>query len=119
MSSDHEFSLNCLIWGHAPSRLFIVNVPGTGTVYSLKGLIKLENPNAFRDVDARDIDVHKAFIPDNEGLEEKLKGLTLDAPLRPSRKLSTYFAHLPEEHLHIQISTPFRCVPIVAACCHD
>jgi hypothetical protein len=103
-------TLNCWVHGDEIHQAFPVEISSTKTVGVLKDAIKNKKPVGFRDVDAKDLVLHKVSVPfDNDpNLKETLQDLYLHADLLyPLQTLSDIFTELPlQGHLHIMVEAP-------------
>jgi hypothetical protein len=110
---DLNLQLNCLVLGDDSIRMFKVGIAETAGVGDLRELIKQENANTFRDVDANDLDLHQVSLPIDDELDEKLRHLTVNTPLRPMRKLSTCFVQPLEQNIHILVNKRGVCLALL------
>jgi hypothetical protein len=82
--------------------------PSTLTVGELKQMIKQEKQNDLKEIDADKLDLFKVEVPDEDGLENRLKdAVAVAEPLRSTKKLSKLFLdEPPEETIHIAVKLP-------------
>ena len=88
-----SLSLNCLVLGDDPDKMFTLKIPKTENVSILKSLIKKARENSsFRNVDSKNIDLWSVDFCLDE-LEVKLVHVNLDnhPELSARMKLSSYF----------------------------
>ena len=81
----------------------------TESVGTLKRSIRDDNPESFRDVDARSLDLWKVSIPVNDGFKENVRKVELrdEDALSPVDRLSKVFSGQPEDgDLHIIVRSP-------------
>jgi len=106
-SLDHPIlELNCFVHDDDPRHVFPVKIARTESVGTLKRSIKDDNPESFRDVDARSLVLWKVSIPVNDGFKENLSRVELrdEDALSPVDRLSKVFLGQPEDgDLHIII----------------
>ncbi|KAI9566666.1 hypothetical protein HD554DRAFT_2174326 [Boletus coccyginus] len=102
MSAAHEISLNCLIVGDDPSKMFKVQIARTADVYDLKEAIKQKNANFFHDMDANNLGLYLVSVakPYKENLRKVI--LSRGEPLRGNKELSQLFPDPPPKH-HIHV----------------
>ena len=103
-----SLSLNCLVLGDEPDKMFVVEVKETKYVSILKDLIKEKKAPHFDHVTASDLDLWMVDLCLDK-LEAELIHVNLDTHSRLSarRKLSSFFnGNLDDELLHI-IAKPF------------
>ncbi|PPQ90907.1 hypothetical protein CVT25_007870, partial [Psilocybe cyanescens] len=94
-----SLSLNCLLDGDSPDRIFTVEIPTHKSVSILKDLIKEKNSSSLGNVDPKDIDLWQVSLPiDNLETEIDPSGYTKLSP--PVKKLSTFFADVADDYLH-------------------
>jgi hypothetical protein len=104
-----SLSLNCLVLGDEPERMFTVKIPKTDNVSILKKLINEKNSNSFGNIDSKNIDLWKVDLHIDELGEEPVH-INLDTytKLSPPRlKLSSVFeGTVDDEHLHVIAKAP-------------
>jgi hypothetical protein len=107
---DHRIlELNCYVFGDESSQVFSVDIANTRPASALKDAIRDENPEAFRNVDARSLVVRKVSIPVNDGLKENARQVELrdKEALSPVDPLSDVFVDTPaRRHVHIIVRSP-------------
>ncbi|KAI6022152.1 hypothetical protein PISMIDRAFT_680637, partial [Pisolithus microcarpus 441] len=59
------FTLLCCVRGEDANPVFKVNISKEAGVGRLKAMLKRENPDTFKDVDAKDLELYSLFIPSN------------------------------------------------------
>ena len=104
-----SLSLNCLILGDSPDRMFTLEVEETKNVSILKKLIKEENSSSFGNVDSKNIDLWMVDLRlDELGAEPVHVNLDAYSKLSPPRfKLSSFFkGTLDDERLHVIAEAP-------------
>src|SRR6267154_5084720 len=105
MSLDHLIlELNCFVHDDDPRYVFPVKIARTESVGTLKRSIKDDNPESFRDVDARSLVLFKVSIPANDSFKENVSRVELkdEDELSPVDTLSDVFLEIPaRKHLHI------------------
>jgi len=110
MSDD--VTLNCLILGEPPEKVFPVDIARSNTVDALKGAIKDKQRRAFPDVDAHDLILYSTFLRLNGELEQELDSfryrLGFEKPLQSASKLANIFADLSEDDLHVIVRSPLE-----------
>ena len=101
-------SLNCLIHGEVPAKMFTVEVEKTKNVSILKKLIKEEKASRLEHVDASDLDLWMVDLRlDDLGAEQVLINLDTYQKLSPHKTLSSFLDHImDDDHLHIIAKTP-------------
>ena len=102
-------SLNCLVLGDEPERVFIVEIEKTKSVSNLKRLIKEESSSSFGNVDAKNIDLWMVDLHlDELGAGPVHVNLDTYSKLSPPRKdLSSFFnGTVDKERLHIIAKAP-------------
>ena len=104
-SLDHPIlELNFFVHDDDPRHVFPVKIARTESVGILKRSIKDDNPESFRDVDARSLILWKVSIPVNDGFKENVSRVELkdEDELSPVDTLSDVFSEVPaRKHLHI------------------
>ena len=102
-----SLSLNCLILGDEPDKMFNIKIPKTEKVSILKDLIKEKKASRLEHVDASDLDLWKVNLYLNE-LEELVDvNLDNDPKLSARRNLSCFFnGTVDDECLHIIAKAP-------------
>jgi hypothetical protein len=109
-SLDHPIlELNCFVHDDDPRHVFPVKIARTESVGTLKRSIKDDNPESFRDVDARSLVLWKVSIPVNDGFKENVRKVELrdEDALSPVDRLSKVFLGQPEDgDLHIIVRSP-------------
>jgi hypothetical protein len=104
-----SLSLNCLVLGDEPEKMFTLEVEKTKNVSILKDRIKEKNSNSFGNIDSKNIELWKFDLPLDELGEEPVH-INLDTctKLSPSRlKLSSFFkGTVDDEHLHVIAKAP-------------
>jgi len=101
-------SLNCLVVGNDPDRIFTVNIPKTENVSILKKLIKEEKAPHLDHVAASDLDLWQVSFPIDD-LEKELGNINLAGYLKlspPSKKLTTFFTDAADDCLHVIAKAP-------------
>ena len=104
-----SLSLNCLIHGEVPEKMFTVEIEKTKNVSILKKLIKEEKASRLEHVDASDLDLWMVDLRLAElGAEPVHVNLDTVSKLSPPRKkLSFFFNHdIDDECLHIIAKAP-------------
>jgi hypothetical protein len=110
--SDGIITLNCLVLGDPPSKVFEIETEKTGTVSSLKNAVKKEKERTFQCVDASALQAYQVSVSENDfatKLEPFLDPANVpDANIlsRPMVKLQTLFSSPKEEHIHVIIARP-------------
>jgi Crinkler effector protein N-terminal domain len=104
-----SLSLNCLVLGDKPERMFTVKIPKTDNVSILKKLINEKNLNLFGNIDLKNIDLWKVDLHMDELGEEpvhiNLNTYTKLSP--PWLKLSSVFeGTVDDERLHVITKAP-------------
>ena len=101
-------SLNCLVLGDEPDKMFIVEVEETKYVSTLKDLIKEKNNSSFGNVDSKNIDLWMVDLRVDELGEEPVHNdLVTHLKLSGRRKLSSLFdGTVDDGHLHIIAKAP-------------
>jgi hypothetical protein len=100
-------TLTCLIQGNTPADAFEVDIEESKSISKLKDIIKKKNAQTFANVDAKDIKLWKALIPDDHN--DQLRTLTLQHKdeLFATKKISKYFPVIPpEDHIHVVVKSP-------------
>ena len=109
-SLDHPIlELNCFVHDDDPRHVFPVKIVRTESVGTLKRSIRDDNPESFRDVDARSLVLWKVSIPVNDGFKENVRKVELrdEDALSPVDRLSKVFLGQPEDgDLHIIVRSP-------------
>jgi len=98
-----SLSLNCLVIGDHPDRMFTVKVAKIENVSILKKLIKEEKAPHLDRVAASDLDLWQVSFPVDD-LETVLENINLsDYPKLspPSKKLATFFTDVADDCLHV------------------
>ncbi|KAG0061975.1 hypothetical protein BGZ89_011018 [Linnemannia elongata] len=114
---DHHIALNNAINqlqdAQAASNAFSVKIPSTHTVDDLKKLIKVEIPDTFNGLDAKDLTLWRVSIPDEDDNDEENPILvnsvtTADKKkLRATHELSDVFPDKPPKNtIHILVQRP-------------
>jgi Crinkler effector protein N-terminal domain len=98
-----SLSLNCLVLGDKPERMFTVKIPKTNNVSILKKLINEKKAPHLNHHAASDLDLWNVSIPMDDDTEERLKNINNLELLKPLLPLSRVFPHVEENHLHILI----------------
>ena len=104
-----SLSLNCLVLGDKPERMFTVEVEKTKNVSILKKLIKEENAPHFNHVTASNLDLWMVDLHlDELGAEQVHVNLDTYSMLSPpGKKLSFFFnGTVDDENLHIIARAP-------------
>ena len=101
-------SLNCLIHGEVPEKMFTVKINKTENVSMLKDLIKEKKASRLEHVDASDLDLWMVDLRlDDLGAEQVLVNLDTYQKLSPCKTLSSFLDHImDDDHLHIIAKTP-------------
>jgi len=98
-------SLNCLIHGEVPEKLFTVEIETTKSVSFLRDLIKEKKASRLEHIDASDLDIWMVDLHlDELGADPVYVNLNTHRKLSPRTKLSTLFNH--DECLHIIAKAP-------------
>jgi len=94
-------SLNCLILGDDPDRIFTVEIAKSKNISILKDLIKIKQAPHLDHIPASHLDLWKVdFSPDN--LETELANFDDSHPkLSPIKKLSMFEDDVEDDHLHV------------------
>ena len=103
-----SLSLNCLVVGEDPDRMFTVEIPKNKNVSILKDLIKEKNPSSLGNIDAKNIDLWQISFPIDD-LETAVRNLNLARYPKlspPSKKLTTFFTDAADDCLHIIAKAP-------------
>ena len=103
-----SLSLNCLVVGDNPDRIFTVEIPKNKNVSILKDLIKEKNPSSLGNVDVKNIDLWQVSFPIDD-LETELGNINLaryPKLLPPSKKLTTFFTDAADDCLHVIAKAP-------------
>jgi Crinkler effector protein N-terminal domain len=104
-----SLSLNCLVLGDEPERMFTVKIPKTDNVSIFKKLIKEKkaphlNHHAASDLDLWKVDLHMDELGE-EPVHINLDTYTKLSP--PWLKLSSFFERtVDDEHLHVIAKAP-------------
>jgi len=88
-----SLSLNCLVVGDDPDRIFTVKIPKTENISILKDLIKEKKAPHLDHVAASDLDLWQVSFP-IDNLEMELGNINLAGYPKlspPSKKLTTFF----------------------------
>ena len=105
-----SLSLNCLVLGDEPEKMFTVEVEKTKNVSILKDRIKEKNSSSFGNVDSKNIDLWMVDLClDKRKLgAELVHNLDTYPKLSPPRKkLSSFFnGTVDDERLHIIAKAP-------------
>ena len=104
-----SLSLNCLVLGDDPERMFIVEIENTEYVSILKDRIKDKNSSSFGNVDSMNIDLWMVDLDMDElGVEPVHVNLDNYPKLSPPRKKLSFFfnGNLDDERLHIIAKAP-------------
>ena len=105
-----SLSLNYLVVGDNPDRIFTVEISKNKNISILKKLIKVEKARHFRveHVDASDLELWQvSFLIDD--LEKELGNINLARHpklLSPSKKLATFFTDGADDCLHVIAKAP-------------
>ncbi|KAG0014800.1 hypothetical protein BGZ81_000252 [Podila clonocystis] len=109
--THNRMSLFCLVDGEATSHAFSIKIPSSDTVDDLKKLIKIEIPDTFNGVDAKDLTLWRVSIPITE--DDEIPILLNDISdedkkkLGPATRLSKVFPEdLPDETVLIIVHRP-------------
>src|SRR6266567_4298754 len=103
-----SLSLNCLIVGDDPDRMFTVEIQKNKNVSILKDLIKEKKARHFEHVDASDLDLWQLSFPIDD-LETELRNINLGGYQKlspPSKKLTTFFTDVADDCLHVIAKAP-------------
>ncbi|KAJ3499972.1 hypothetical protein NLJ89_g9993 [Agrocybe chaxingu] len=103
-----SLSLNCLVVGDDPDRVFTVEIPKNKNVSILKKLIKEEKAPHLDHVAASDLDLWQVSFPIDD-LETELGNIDLAGYPKlspPSKKLSTFFTDVADDCLHVIAKVP-------------
>ena len=102
-------SLNCLIHGEVPEKMFTVEVEKTKNISILKERIKEKKASRLEHVDASELNLWMVDRHLNE-LGAEPAHVNLDAYSKlspPNKKLSFFFNYImDDDHLHIIAETP-------------
>jgi hypothetical protein len=101
-------SLNCLVLGDDCKNVFAVDIQMTKHVGILKELIKEKKASRLRDIDASDLHLWQVSFPIDD-LQAALENFNLAKHLElslPSKKLSTFFEDVADDHLHVMVKVP-------------
>ena len=84
---------------------FSVNVRRDQSVYGLKETIISKKPHAFKEIDANELVLWKAEIPDED---EAIKAFDINdaTEMRSTYEIGEYFTDPPKKHIHIVIKVP-------------
>jgi hypothetical protein len=109
--SHTPVSLNCLIHGEVPEKMFTLKIDKTENVSTLKILIKENKASRLDRVDPSDLELWMVDLRlDDFGAEEQVIVSNLDTHLKlspPRKKLSFFLNHImDDDHLHIIAKTP-------------
>jgi hypothetical protein len=106
-------SINCLVSGDGPDKIFIVKIPSNKNVSILKDLIK-ERSGDFSSVDAMDIQLFKVSLAPDEAhrATNPLQIKNAERLSSPLAKISVVFGDLPDDIVHLIALAPTgeRCV---------
>jgi hypothetical protein len=109
---SNTITIICLVQGHSAERAFPVHISKSSLVGDLKKEIKKENPNEFRNVDAKDLDLRKVNISSDDATIQQLTLEEIEATeLRPTSKINKYFKELtdvPEDYIHVMVKPSAR-----------
>ena len=103
-----SLSLNCLVVGDDPDRMFTVEIPKNKNVSILKKIIKEENPSSLGNVDVKNLDLWQVSFPIDD-LEAQLGNINLAGYPKlspPSKKLTTFFTNVVDDCLHVIVKAP-------------
>ena len=106
-----SITLLCLVKGNTTASAFPVDINKDQLVGHLKKVIKAEKQNDFAGVDADRLKLWKVTIPGDQ--DDQLRNLILQDSdeLLAIRKISKYFPDSPpEEHIHIIVKLPRKCL---------
>jgi hypothetical protein len=97
-----------LVLGEDPSHIFVVKIPETESVSTLREIIKEKKRPAFDHIPADSLVLRKVSIPVDANLKEYFQtGVFDDEPLSPvTRLLKIFGEHLEDDHLHIVVKVP-------------
>ena len=103
-----SLSLNCLVLGDEPEKMFTVKIDKIENVSILKKLIKEENSFSFSNIDSKNIDLWMVDLcPDELGAESVHVDLDTYNKLSPRTKLLSIFnGTVDDERLHIIAKAP-------------
>jgi hypothetical protein len=104
-----SLSLNCLIHGDDPDRMFTVEAEKTKNVSILKHLIKDQNPSSLGNIDVKNIDLWKVDLHLDKLGAELVHVDFNHFKLLPRLKLSSLFNNIVDDHderLHIIAKVP-------------
>ena len=104
-----SLSLNCLIHGEVPEKMFTVKVPKTDNVSILKDLIKEKKAPHLNHVAASDLDLWKVDLHLDKLGAELVHVDFNHFKLLPRLKLSSLFNNIVDDHderLHIIAKVP-------------
>ena len=103
-----SLSLNCLVVGDDPDRIFTVKILKTENVSILKDLIKEKKAPHLDHVAASDLDLWQVSFPIDD-LETELRNINLARYPKlspPSKKLTTFFTDAADDCLHVIAKAP-------------
>jgi hypothetical protein len=102
-----DISLVCAVRGEDADRAFAVWISPLAFVSDLKELIKSKNQKALGDLDAKDLTLWKANIPDADTTILNCFIASDDSKMFGSREIQDYFdKQPPKKHIHIIIGLP-------------
>jgi hypothetical protein len=110
----NTLTLNCLVSGDDPDRIFTIEIANAKNVGALKKAIKEEKKLAFQYADADALVLWKVSLPVDESLKENLINLSGEKLSLPLDKLSKVFSDLDDTYLHIVVGRPLgacNCIP--------
>ena len=100
-----SLSLNCLILGDEPDKMFNIKIPKTEKVSILKDLIKEKKASRLEHVDASDLDLFQVSLPRGGDVDAILQNTQ---PLDSLLPLSRGFPSVEENHLHVIVRAPIN-----------
>jgi hypothetical protein len=103
-----SLSLNCLVVGDKPDRIFTVEIPKNKNISFLKDLIKEKKAPHLDHVAASDLDLWRVSFPIDD-LETELGNINLAGYLKlspPSKKLTPFFTDAADDCLHVIAKAP-------------
>ena len=109
IAMSRNLSLNCLVLGDDPEKMFTVEIENTKYVSILKDRIKDKNSSSFSNVDSKNIDLWMVDLKmDGLGVEPVHVNLDNYTKLSPPRKKLSFFFNniVDDEHLHIIAKAP-------------
>ncbi|KAG0290730.1 hypothetical protein BGZ98_003305 [Dissophora globulifera] len=98
----------CVITGDPASSAFPVELPADKTVGDLKDAIVSKSPTAFNNIDAKDLVIWQAIIPDdNQKTVIAIDALDHKEELdKPRRRLGEFFSKSPDDNTYVIVRRP-------------